>query len=132
MRFERLCGGVCHLRIFCCAGHSVVFAFGLHALEHAIEGFFEDIVVIIVPGVDGAADGREFFLTCGPSISFGKFGRLGLWKATCGLHTDLVPVGIPSEVADLTGTSYDAKPAYSTDSPLAVLKKGISEGLGGE
>lgn len=80
-------GGVCHLRVFCNVGRSFAAAFGLNALEHAIEGLFEDIVVIIVTGIDSAADGGQFFLPCGPSVIFGSIGLLGLEEAAGGLHT---------------------------------------------
>lgn len=84
-------GGVCHLRFFCCAVRSFAVAFGLNAMEHAIEGFFEDIVTIIVTSVDSAADGSQFFLPRGPSVSFGKCIRLGVGKAASGLHTGWDP-----------------------------------------
>lgn len=68
------------------AGESVSAAFCLDLLEHAVEGFFEDIIVIIVSGFDGTTNGGEFFLASPFCIGFGNGAVRGSGLTACGGH----------------------------------------------
>ncbi|MEY3459714.1 MAG: hypothetical protein RL215_2871, partial [Planctomycetota bacterium] len=66
-------------------------AFGLDALQHSVEGLFEDFIVIIVACINGAADSSQFFLPGLPGIAFRSGSRDRRVKAAGGLHTGVFP-----------------------------------------
>ena len=94
VRSESGGGCVCHRRpsvlrmkrLWMRAGESVSAAFCLDLLEHTVEGFFEDLVVIIVSGFDGTTNGGEFFLTSPFCVGFGNGAVRGSGLTACGVH----------------------------------------------
>lgn len=92
-------GCVCHRRpsvlrmkrLWKGAGESVSATFCLDFLEHTVEGFFEDLVVIIVSGFDGTTNGGEFFLTSPFCIGFGNGAVRRSGLTACGGHTGGFP-----------------------------------------
>ena len=73
------------------AGASVSAAIGLNLLEHTVEGFFEEILIIIVSGFDGTTNGGEFFLTSPFCIGFGNGAVRRSGLTACGVHTGVFP-----------------------------------------